>query len=110
MGLKAIADTRLGHEKVRVIGIGFDFLPQFANEDSQVLEVFSLLAGPDLLEQLVVRHDKADMRCQDMQQAILFSGQSDLAFVERHRSSDEIDRQRTGYDDRILGCALEISS
>jgi hypothetical protein len=26
-GLEAIADARLGHEKARVIGIGFDFLP-----------------------------------------------------------------------------------
>ena len=55
-GLKAIADTRLSHEKARVIGISFDFLPQLADENSQVLDVISLVAAPDLLEQLVVRH------------------------------------------------------
>ena len=81
-GLKAIADTRLGHEKARVIGIGLDFLPQLANENSQVLDVIPLVAAPDILEQLVVRHHKADMRRQNMEQAILFSGQSDLGLVQ----------------------------
>lgn len=33
-GLKAIADAGLGHQKARVIGIGFDLLPQLANENS----------------------------------------------------------------------------
>ena len=74
-----------------IIGINFDFLPQFANENPQVLDIVSLVAGPDILEQLVVRHHKADMRRQDMKQAILLSGQTDLIVVERHGSTDEID-------------------
>src|ERR1700726_4787367 len=81
-GLKAIADTRLGNEKARVIGIGFDFLPQLANENSQVLDIISLVTAPNLPEQLVVRHHEADMRRQNMEQAIFFLSQSDLALVE----------------------------
>ena len=73
-GLKAIANTRLGHEKTRVVGIGLDFLPQLANENSQVLDIVSLIAAPNILEQLVMRHHEADMRGQNVEQAILFSG------------------------------------
>jgi len=65
-GLKAIADARLGDEKAWVIGIGFNFLPQFANENSQVLYVVSLSAAPDFPEQMVVRHHEADMHRQNM--------------------------------------------
>jgi hypothetical protein len=43
-GLKAIAHTRLGYEKARVIRIGLDFLSQFANENPQVLDIVSLIA------------------------------------------------------------------
>ena len=82
MGLKAIADTRLGHEKVRVIGIGFDFLPQFANENAQILDIVSLVTAPDILEQLIVRHHQADMRGEDVKQTIFLSRQPDLALVE----------------------------
>src|SRR5260370_12882480 len=89
-GLKAVADTRLGHQEARAIGISFDFLPELANEDSQTLNIFPLVAAPYVLEQLVVRHHKADMRRQDMQQAVLLSGQSDRVRVERHGSSDEV--------------------
>jgi hypothetical protein len=65
--LKTITDARFGHEEAWAIGIDFDFLPQFANENSQVLDVVSLVAAPNFLEQVVVRHHEADMRRQNME-------------------------------------------
>src|SRR5450756_388826 len=65
-GLKAIADARFGDEKAGMIRVGLDFLPQFADENAQVLNVVTLVAGPYFLEQLIVRHHEADMRRQNM--------------------------------------------
>src|SRR5580658_941601 len=49
-GLQAIAHPRLGNQKTRVVGIGLDFLPQFTNENPQVLNVVALVSSPYLLE------------------------------------------------------------
>src|ERR1700751_986834 len=104
-----IADTGLGDEKARMIRVGFDLLPQLAHEDAQVLNVVALIASPDLLEQLVVRDDEADMHRQDMEQAILLAPQPDGNLVEGDLASDEVDRERAGDDDGIFRRGLEVA-
>lgn len=70
--LEPLADTRFGHEQARVVGIGFDLLPQLADENSQVLDILALIAGPDFLQQRVMRHHQPDMRGRNMQKTIFF--------------------------------------
>jgi hypothetical protein len=56
-----------------------------------------------------MRHHEADMRRQDVQQAVFLPGQSDLAVVERYASSDKIDRKGAGSYHRTFRRGLEIS-
>jgi hypothetical protein len=91
LGLETVAYARLGNQKARIIGVGFDLLSQLANQNPQILDVLVLSSAPDVLEQMVVRHNEADVGRQNMDQAILFSRQPDLLLVERNRSGDQID-------------------
>ena len=108
--LQPVTDPGFGNQEARVIGIGFDLLPQLPHENSQILNVLMLIPGPDLLEQLIVRHHQADMHRKDMQQAILLARQPNQVLVQRNRPRCQIDRQRSCDDDGIFCCSLEIAA
>src|SRR4030088_370377 len=84
-GLQAITDAGFGNEQTRIIGISLDFLPQLAHQNPQILDVFPLVPGPDILQQLVVRDHESDMRSQNVHEPIFFSSQPYLFLVERDR-------------------------
>ena len=57
-----------------MIGVCLYLLPQFSNEYSKILNIFTLIARPNLPEQLIVRYHKARVHRENVEQAVFFSG------------------------------------
>ncbi len=71
--------------------IGFEFLPQSANEDPQILDFIHMRRAPHLAQQLAMRHDLAGMRDEVAQQFELLWRQLDLDAVAGHAPAHEVD-------------------
>ena len=74
---------RLVHQNLRAVRIRLDLLSQLANQNSQVLNIVHLVGAPDFLEQLLVCHHEADVRCKNMKKLIFFAGQLQAFLAER---------------------------
>src|SRR5690242_5536709 len=52
--LQSVADARLGHEKSWPIRVRLDLLPKLTDENTQILDVVTLVAVPYVFQQLFV--------------------------------------------------------
>src|SRR5690242_8224941 len=72
---QAIADTGLGQEQLRTLGIGLDLLAELADINAQILRVGQLI--PQLLQQEAMGQDLAGVLHQHAQQIVLLRRQLD---------------------------------
>ena len=71
---EAVADPRLVDDQRRVAGVGFEFQPQPADRDPQIVELALLAGTPDLAEQSGVGHDPVGLGGEQSEDAVLLRG------------------------------------
>jgi hypothetical protein len=99
---QAVADTRLSDDVTRLRRVGFQFLPQLANVDTQVVRVLGIARPPDDAQQLLVRHYLTGVNNEKAQEVIFLGRKLNLLAVQRYQPSLQIDLQVTADEDRLL--------
>src|SRR5205085_12316185 len=87
--------------------IGFELLPQPADEDAQILHLLRLRRPPNLTQQLAMGQHLASMRHQMAQQLEFFWGELDRFTGAGDQPARQIDRQVAGDEYRRLALGLE---
>ena len=82
--IEPIAHTRLADDQQRTSWIDFDLLPQFAYQNTQILDIFGM-TSPNLLYQLLMGHHEAGMGGQNTKKNILLACQLNTLPVQRYR-------------------------
>jgi hypothetical protein len=98
--LQPISNAGFGHEKSRLVRVRLDLLAQKAHQRPQIVNIFSRCLSPDLLDQLLVRYHKAEMRCQDVEQPVFRYCERDLLSLN---IADRVMRSTTSGPVRTIG-------
>jgi hypothetical protein len=67
---QAIAHPHFSHEIAWPCGVGFQFVPQLAHIDSQVVAVMDMLRPPDFLEHLAMGHHQSEVANEQGEQSV----------------------------------------
>jgi hypothetical protein len=97
---QAVTDARLGRKELRSSRIVFDLAPEVAHVYAQIFNLFGVITPPDFLEDLALREYAAQVLGEECKQSVLDGGQVNLAIVEGHLVSREIDPQLPDFDER----------
>src|SRR5436190_24364007 len=87
--------------------IGFELLPQSADEHPEILDLISLCRAPYLAQQMPMGQHLSGVGDEMAKQLELFGRELDLLASAADVPPDQIDRQIAGYKDRQLALDLE---
>src|SRR5262249_17274895 len=101
-----IADSGLGEDVVRPLGIGLDLLPQLPHVDPQILRVGEIV--PQRAEQEPVGEHLAGVLHQHAQEIVLLGRELHLAVAHLDDAPHQVDRKVAGPEDRALAVRLQL--
>ena len=96
-----ISNPELGQRDARSRRVDLDLLAQVANNDPQIVRVVEMRAAPDVLHDLLPRHDLAGVLRENLQHQIFLRPEDQPLAAERAGTSGQIDFKRTDRNDGI---------
>lgn len=90
IGAESVSDTRVGEDKAGSSRMFFDFFPELANEDAEILGLVDVGWPPNFLEQHAVRQHFPGMFDHVLQKVVFGGRQFDRLTLEAHFPSVEV--------------------
>src|SRR6266545_8177868 len=101
---QTIADAAFGFQQSLGCFGNFDLFAQVHHVDAQILRLLFGIWSPHLAQQLLLRHHFSSVEREDLEQRILSGGKPDLAVLDSHDVTIEVDGQMARFEASIL-CA-----
>ena len=101
---QSVTHSDLSQQMAGLCGVGFQFLPQVAHVDAQVVALLRLRGAPDFTQELAVRHHASGIADQHRQQAVLNWREVNFKAGAAHQPGHAIDRHIAKAEHRVGSC------